>query len=56
MDQRQTHQDEHPDEAPVLNTTEARQGETSGHVRLILASSLALAFVVFLVLYGTMID
>src|SRR4051812_43194854 len=37
---------------PVLGTTEARQGETSGHVRVILASSLALAALVFIVLYG----
>ena len=56
MDQRQTQHDEHGEHGAELTTTEARQGETSGHVRLILASSLALALVVFLVLYGTMID
>jgi hypothetical protein len=57
MVQRQTpYQHEHEEERPVLTTEEARQGETSGHVRLILAGSLALALVVFLILYGTMID
>lgn len=40
--------------APVLNTMEARQGETSGHVRIILATSLALALVAFVVLYASM--
>jgi hypothetical protein len=40
---------------PVLNAEEARQGETSGHVRVILASSLALAAIVFVVLYATLI-
>ena len=55
--------DQHPNRPPEteeggteLTTTEARQGETSGHVRVILASSLALALVVFLILYVTMID
>jgi hypothetical protein len=41
---------------PRLNTTEARQGETSGHVRVILASSLALAALVFIVLYGVSVN
>ena len=35
-----------------LNTTQARQGETSGHVRIVLASALALAFVAFILVYG----
>ena len=39
------------EEPTVLTKTEARQGETSGHVRLILAGSLTLALVVFIVLY-----
>ena len=39
-----------------LTTTEARQGETSGHVRAILAGSLVLALIVFLALYGTVIS
>ena len=43
-------------EGPVLNTTEARQGETSGHVRLILVTSLALALVAFIVLYSVSIS
>ena len=41
---------------PVLGTTAARQGETSGHVRMILASSLALAALVFIVLYGIAVN
>ena len=41
---------------PVLSTTAARQGETSGHVRVILASSLALAALVFLVVYGISVN
>jgi hypothetical protein len=41
---------------PRLTTTEARQGETSGHVRVILASSLALAVLVFIVLYGIAVN
>jgi hypothetical protein len=35
--------DDHP---PTLNTTEARQGETSGHMRWVLHLSLGLAVVV----------
>ena len=56
MDQRQAGPHETPEGGAELTTTEARQGETSGHVRMILASSLTLALVVFLVLYATMID
>jgi hypothetical protein len=41
---------------PVLTTAQARQGETSGHVRIILASSLALAALVFVVLYGVSVN
>ena len=38
--------------APVLSQEEARQGETSGHVRLVLAASLILSLVAFAVLYA----
>ncbi len=40
----------------VLTPTEARQGETTGHVRIILAVSLLLALVAgvgFLIFYGS---
>ena len=37
---------------PILNTTEARQGETSGHVRIVLVSALVLAFIAFILVYG----
>jgi hypothetical protein len=33
-------------------TSEARQGETSGHVRMILAAGIALAIVAGLIVYG----
>jgi hypothetical protein len=36
--------DDHP---PTINTTEARQGETSGHMRRVLGLSLTAAAVVF---------
>jgi hypothetical protein len=38
----------------VVGTTEARQGVTSGHVRLILAISTALVVVAFVVIYFSM--
>lgn len=43
----------HPDseEGVVLTTTEARQGITSGHVRMVLAASLVLALIAFPILY-----
>jgi hypothetical protein len=34
----------------VISTEDARQGETSGHVRVILASSLALALLAWLII------
>jgi hypothetical protein len=34
------------DRPPTLNTVEARQGETSGHMRWVLRTSMALAAVV----------
>ena len=34
------------DRPPTLNTTEARQGETSGHMRWVLHLSMALGVVV----------
>jgi hypothetical protein len=40
------------DEEQVLTTTEARSGETSGHVRTVLAVSLSLALIVFAILYS----
>ncbi len=39
------------DDGEVLTTEEARQGETSGHVRVVLAASLALALIAFPILY-----
>jgi len=45
------HHDEH-EERPVLTTTEARSGETSGHVRTVLVVSLSLALIVFAVVYS----
>ena len=56
MDQITNRTDDTPEVAAELTTTEARQGETSGHVKMILASGLTLALIVFLVLYATMID
>jgi hypothetical protein len=38
--------------APVLSQEEARQGETSGHVRVVLAVSLILSLIAFAVLYA----
>ena len=38
--------------APVLSKQEARQGETSGHVRIVLAASLILSLIAFAVLYA----
>ena len=38
--------------APILTTEEARAGETSGHVRLVLAASLVLSLIAFAVLYA----
>ena len=38
--------------APILSKEEARQGETSGHVRVILAASLILSLIAFAVLYA----
>lgn len=35
--------DDHP---PTLSTTEARQGETSGHMRWVLHGSMVLAIIV----------
>ena len=35
----------------VLTTQESRQGETSGHMRLVLAGSLALAIVAGTIIY-----
>ncbi|MBU0724102.1 MAG: hypothetical protein KJ904_01225 [Alphaproteobacteria bacterium] len=36
---------QHDDDKNKLNTTEARQGETSGHMRTVLVVSLTLAVV-----------
>ncbi len=49
-----THYDrrDHAEHAPILSPDEARQGETSGHVRLVLAASLILSLVAFAVLYA----
>lgn len=38
--------------APILSQEEARQGETSGHVRAVLAASLILSLIAFAVLYA----
>ena len=35
----------------VLTTQESRQGETSGHMRYVLAGSLTLAFIAGVILY-----
>lgn len=43
-------------EGEILTTMEARQGETSGHVRIVLAASLALAVVAMLVTYVFFFD
>jgi len=56
MEQERTHHQRAPEEGAVLTTTEARQGVTSGHVRLMLKLSLALALLVFLALYAVFID
>ena len=37
--------------APDLNRTEARQGETRGHMRWVLAAGLAFAIMMLLVVY-----
>ena len=36
----------------VVTTQESRQGETSGHMRLVLAGSLVLAVIAGVLLYG----
>jgi hypothetical protein len=51
MDQASMPRDDAPHTGPELTTTEARQGETSGHVRRVLAGSLTLAAIVFVLLY-----
>jgi hypothetical protein len=39
--------EDHPQgRPPTLNTTEARQGETSGHMRWVLRTSMTLAVIV----------
>lgn len=43
---------DHAEHAPVLSQEEARQGETSGHVRIVLAASLILSLVAFAILYA----
>ncbi len=43
---------DHAEHAPVLSPEDARQGETSGHVRLVLAASLILSLVAFAILYA----
>ncbi len=43
---------DHAEHAPILSQDEARQGETSGHVRLVLAASLILSLIAFAVLYA----
>jgi len=43
---------EQAEHAPIVSTDEARQGETSGHVRLVLAASLILALIAFAILYA----
>jgi hypothetical protein len=43
---------EHAEHAPILSQEEARQGETSGHVRIVLATSLILSLIAFAVLYA----
>ena len=40
-----------PEETQTLTTAEARQGETSGHVRAILAVSLSCAFIALIAVY-----
>lgn len=40
------------DHAPILSQEEARAGETSGHVRVVLAASLVLSLIAFVVLYA----
>ena len=46
----------HEHEAPVLSPVESRQGVISGRVLLILTTSLLLAGVAFVVLYGMQIS
>lgn len=43
---------DHAEHGPILSQEEARQGETSGHVRTVLAVSLVLSLVAFAVLYA----
>jgi hypothetical protein len=38
--------------APILSQEEARQGESTGHVRLVLAASLILSLIAFAILYA----
>ena len=45
-------QDSKPQEAPVLNTTEARQGFRGRHVLIVLAVSMALIVVIYAVMVG----
>lgn len=40
-------------EAPILTPEEARQGVVSGHVLMILVTSLELALIAFVILYAT---
>ena len=42
--------------APILTPVESRQGVISGRVLLILTTSLLLAGIAFVVLYGTLIS
>jgi hypothetical protein len=42
----------HAEHGPVLSQEEARAGETSGHVRAVLAVSLVLSLIAFAVLYA----
>jgi len=44
----------HDGSGEVVTTSQARQGVTSGHVRLILAISTALVVVAFVVIYFSM--
>jgi hypothetical protein len=50
-----THHDPADEKRPgaLLTTQEARQGETSGHMRLVLAVSLVLAIIAGVIVYAT---
>jgi hypothetical protein len=52
MSQTLDFKDRRAEHAPILSKEEARQGETSGHVRTVLAVSLILSLIAFAVLYA----